>query len=260
MIGQRISRRRRPFWRLLFILLAVLIIVLALVNLGVYVFRALDQPPQPAPGELVYATTFDAFNDLWAQFPGQVSAQIADGELVIASDGIGQGAYSDLERTFGDFDLRVDVTWGDSRSRDDVIVVLFRSQNADNHYAFKIRSDGAYSVEHNKDGKPEVVSAAHLSPHIYTDIGSLNQVRIVAKGATFTFFLNDVQLPLCLKGSDRRSTWTSADSGKCLSNGGQTSQQYTDSAFAFGRIALGAISAEPGLKIAFDNVLIYGPQ
>lgn len=239
--------------------MVAVILILAAVNLALYILRASDRPASPTPGELVYTTTFDAFNEQWAQFPGQITAEIANGQLTITNDSNGGGAYSDLERSFSDFDLRVDVTWVDSHSQADQIGVLFRYQDRDNYYVFKIRSDGAYRVEMLKDGQLDPVSQWQISPHIYTALNTVNQLRVVGKGQTFTFYANDRQLPLCLKGNDRRSTWTSLTSGECLSNNRQISESYNDISFAFGRIALGAVADQPGLKVTFDNVLVLGP-
>ncbi len=265
MIGKRLSRRKRNFrimrFRLWYIF-PVFIIGLLAVNLAVGAIRALDRPPLPTPGELLFADSFEnaAYTRLWDTYPGQESAAIADGQLVIGIDSESGGVFSSLARAFSDFDVQVDARWLESKTEADEVALLFRYQDLSNYYAFKLRSDGAYYVERAKDKTIEVLSQWQISPLTATAIGALNQMRVVARGPTFSFYLNGERLPLCLKGSDAKSTWTGLRTGKCQSDGGQTRDSLTDSAFAFGKIAVGAKANAAGLRVGFDNVLIVGPS
>jgi hypothetical protein len=262
MIGQRIARQRRSAWLYLLGAMGLVIVLLGAINLAVLLVQALDKPQTPFPGQLLYVTTFDAYNQQWSPNQGQMYTEINNGELHVVSEAVDDGPYSVLDRVFGDFDLRVDSRWVKVSSDDTQLVVIFRYQDRNNYYALKIRGDGAYSVELRKDGNVDVLSQWHISPAIKTALDQVNQLRVVAKSYIFSFYINDQQLPLCLKGRDKRSTWTDLHTDKCLSDGGQTRQEIVDLTFNQGAIGLGAKSgfSDAGVEAAFDNVLIMGPQ
>jgi len=263
MIGKPLSRRHPLRIRLrLFQISLVLIVLLGVVDVVLLGIRALDRPGIPVAGELLYADGFqyEGFGRLWHTYPGQDSAEIANGALLITINASGEGSFSDLDRNFSDLDLQVDARWVSSESDADQVVVLFRYQDPVNYYAYKLRSDGAYRVERVKDKEVDVISQWQITPLMSTAVGASNQMRVVAKNDTFTFYLNGQQLPLCLKGSDKQSTWTGPRTGKCLSDGGQTRSSASDSTYRYGKIALGAVADAAGLRITFDNVLILGPK
>lgn len=258
MIGQRIQRRRRSPWTLLVIAMAILIVLLGIANLGFTIFQALDRPPTPAPKQLLYVSTFDAYNSQWSQFEGQVWAKIENGQLQLGSDAVNEGAYSELDRMLTDFDARVDIQWLDARINYSYLGVLFRIQDPRNHYRFEIRGDGFYRVALLKNGVHDTLSQWHFSPYIYTESSRVNQLRVVGKETTFKFYINGQLMPLCLKGTDRNSTWEGP--GKCMSNNRQISESLTDATFGQGKFGLGGVADEPGLRAGFDNVLILGPE
>src|SRR5689334_1855816 len=82
---------RRSWLRRLGLLAAILIILLDLANLTILGLKALDRPGAAPSGALLYATTFDAYNDEWQQFDGQLSAKVSDGSLHIKIGAAGQG-------------------------------------------------------------------------------------------------------------------------------------------------------------------------
>lgn len=262
MIGRPLLRQRRKLWFYLFAALALALVVLALYNGVLFVIARLERVPVPQPGELLYISTFDAYNTQWSQFQGQMSAQIEGGVLRFAIDDVNNGVYSVLDQTLSDFDVSADMRWlklpGDSGQ----VGLLFRYQDLTNYYVFKLRADGAYRVEQVKDSTPETISEWQISPHVRTGENSMNTMRVIGRGNTFAVSVNGEALPLCLKGSDRKSTWTRRDSGKCLSNNQQTSPAFSDDSFTTGKIALGAASDVdvPGLQVAFDNVIVLGPM
>lgn len=258
-IGSRIRRRRRSTWT--FIILAFLIIValLAVVNLAFFAFRKLDRPGKPLPGELLYASTFATYNQEWRQFPGQDSAVISDGMLRVTVGSSKDGAYSDLNHEFSDFDIRVNAQWMAVPSRYSELGVLFRYKDPENFYVFKLSADGAYSIDIHINKKVETLSARQLTPAALIGVNTVNQLRIIGQGDHFRFFINDQPVLLCLKGTTQRATWRNDHSGQCLSSP-QTSPELIDSTFDYGAIALGTFPVEPGVEVAFGNVLVYGPD
>jgi hypothetical protein len=250
-------QRRSPFLRLA-ILLLIVIVLLGLTNLLIIGVRMLDRPGRPSSGQLLYATTFDAYNEEWAQFEGQMSSQIAKGSLVIAIGASRDGAYSWLNHDFSDFDVRVDAKRLAATDEYDEIGLLFRYLDPKNYYMFKIRGDSAYRVERVKDGTLQVLSEWHASPAVLTGLNTINQLRVIGRDGAFQFFANDQQLILCPSGPQKqKSTWNGE---QCLSNNKETSTRLLDDTFDYGKIGVGVFSNSPGIEAAFDNVLVYGPD
>lgn len=260
MIGRTLNRERRTLWGLVVRALLSIIVLLGLVNAALLVIPRLQLPATPFPGELIYVTTFDAFNEHWSQERGQTRTEIAEGALLVSSDAFNEGIFSALDRDLGDFDLTVEARWQAVPDDYGQIAVIFRSVDAANFYALKLEADGAYKVEAVRGGAPDTLSEWQITPSIHTGEGATNRIRIVGKAFVFSFYVNGELLPLCLRGQDRKSTWTGRRTGQCLSDNGRTRSELADDAFGRGRIALGAVSREPGIQVTFDNVLIAGPR
>jgi hypothetical protein len=248
---------RRSWLRRLGLLVVVIIVVLDLVNLAILGLKTLDRPVSAPSGTLLYATTFDAFNDEWQQFEGQLSSKVTDGSLHIRLGSGGQGTFSMLNHDFADFDVRVDVKRIKATDDFNELGILFRAQNLENYYIFKITNDGAYKIERVKDKKPVELSARHISPAVLIGENWINQLRVVGQGNRFKFYINDQALILCPNGpGTAKSTWSGEN---CLSNNQQTSAELIDDTFAFGKIGVGSYAYTPGEEDAFDNVLVYAP-
>src|SRR5260221_6233397 len=202
MIGKPVARPRPSGWPQLRLIMVILIILLGLVNLAIIGLRALDRPGKPEPGQILYATTFDANNDGWSQSEGQNSSKIVDGKLELSVSNLKDGLYSILDHQYSDFDVRVNATRLDFLDEYNEVGLLFRVQSPDNYYMLKIRdSDGAYRIERCKGcklGQADVISEWHTSPYVLSGLNVVNQLRVVAKGNHFTFFANDQPLTLCL--------------------------------------------------------------
>lgn len=253
--------RRRPLGLGLSIVgvLGAVVVLLLIVNGGLWLLRQLDRPASAAEGAVLYASVFDSPSEVWTQEPGQSSTTVADGQLQIAIDER-NSIFSVLPYRYADFQAQANVTLTQANSDYAVIALLFRLQDKANYYVVKLRGDGAYRVERYWRGELEVISEWQISPLIRVGNGAINQLQVRAVGATISVAVNGQALPLCLKGSDRRSTWQGLTSGTCLSNGGKLDPSFSDSSFAFGKIALGADADLPGLRVNFDNVLILGAQ
>ncbi|MBX3086051.1 MAG: hypothetical protein KF716_30735 [Anaerolineae bacterium] len=262
-IGHQLPRRRRRRAWFIFLFGLLAAVVLLLVGNGVIaLLRALDRPAKPSSGALLYATDFSAENASnvdWLQEPGQSSTQIADGVMRISIDEV-RSIYSVLKRDFRDIDARVNASITAATGDFTEYGIVFRYHDDNNYYMFLLRGDGAYSVQMIKNGEPDVISTWQRAPSIKSGLNQINQLRVVASDDSFQFFVNDEPLPLCLKGSDRRSTWSGPDTGKCISNNQQTSISFKDNSFADGKIGVGARADSPGMRVAFDNVLIFGPN
>ncbi len=220
--------------------------------------------PHPDPGELLFATTFDSFNDEWDIQVGRDSQQITDGEngqqLVITYGTLysGEIVWSTLDRKYNDFDLQVTAR-RISGPLDNQYGVIFRYRDEKNFYLFKISSDGYYSLAKVKNEVQEVISDWGMSDSIHQE-NSANQLRVVALGDSFRFYVNDQPMPLCLKGDYANSMW--AGPGECRTS--NLVYVYRDGDFHQGRVALMAGASadlESGdIVVAFDDLLMVGPE
>lgn len=230
----------------------------------------------PVPGELVYTTTFEGSVDAteWDLYEGRDSAQFVDVERVLPEIGqhalrgqalvithaspISQEAiFSALDRKFSDMDLRVTARVIDGPD-DNQYGVVFRYRDQDNYYAFFISADGYYSLVKRENGALRDISTWGMSEAIVTGKAA-NHIRIVAKGDSFSFFVNGKPMPLCLAGENAFSMWNPL-TGACETSDPITT--YRDSDFPQGGIALAAgssIDLSAPVVIAFDDLTIIGP-
>ncbi|HVO71039.1 MAG TPA: hypothetical protein VMT24_13395 [Aggregatilineaceae bacterium] len=256
----------------------ILMIALGL-TLGVLTDWVYEVPVStPAPGQFLYATTFDAFNDEWDIYPGRDSAEIAGSETlsltsidipVAALSGnalaitYGSGmadelVWSTLSRKFNDIDLRVTTRQISGPTDQSQYGVIFRYRNATNFYIFRISSDGYYLLAKVKDGVQEKISDWGVSEAIHQGQAA-NEIRIVARGDEFRFYVNGQPMPLCLKGTNETSMWASWEGpGICYTD--KLTYVYTDNSFKQGRVALAAGTIDgSAVAVAFDDLLMVGP-
>jgi hypothetical protein len=233
---------------------------------------------KPEPGQLLYATSFDAFNDEWDLYPGRDSAQIVGagdlttdgtdgpvmpltGNVLAIKYGSGlsdQVVWSTLNRKFSDFDLRVTAELIDGPVDQNQYGVIFRYRDPQNFYVFRITSDGYYLLAKVENGIQDKVSDWGQMDAIRQGSATANEVRVIARGDAFTFFVNGQTVPLCLKGENRFSMWQGP--GVCV-QGGELTTVYRDSTFKQGRIALTAGTIDGSdVEVAFDDLIIVGPE
>jgi hypothetical protein len=226
-----------------------------LLSLTLMLLAACGTIPAPRPGELLYLTTFDAYNDDWQQLEGRLAYQVVGAEhnpaMQIAIDVANSGTFTIMEfREFSDFDLIVNATQV-AGPDDNGYGVIFRHQDNQNYYVLMISGDGYYQVLRRLEGVDEVLSDWAPTPVIQQGQAT-NAVRVVAQGDTFTFFINDEQVPLC------PTLWHPV-SGDCVD--AEPTMQLVDDSFSQGRIGLAARSFDDsGVVISFDNLLVCGPQ
>jgi hypothetical protein len=261
--GQPIQRRQWSSGILYFVGGISLLILLALGLIYAVLTDLIELPvSKPEVGELLYATTFDSFNDEWDLPQGRQSADLVDGELVLAENSgyTDVGFYARLDsRKFGDFDLRVHtrLMGGDN---DNSFGVVFRWRDFDNYYIFEISGDGYYRLTKVQDGVAEPITTWTPSEIIHQG-QAINEIQIIAKGDHFIFKINQQTARLCTKGENRFPAMN-ALTGECVSNKWQDS--YRDGAFRQGKIGLsvgttGTTDISEAVVVSFDNLVLVGP-
>lgn len=191
------------------------------------------------------AVELDAPNVLYHdEFAGQMGAwdlegdalgstAVADERLVIELKETGVMQYAALTQpTFSDFSLEVEARLlsGDMSNS---FGVLFRQQTPQQFYRFEITGDGNYMVERlNPDGSwTRPIADWTATPAINQGLTVPNHLKIVANGATMSFYVNDFLV-----------------------------QQMADTSYPSGTIALDAGTfTDGGIKVAFDNLVIKTP-
>lgn len=225
---------------------------------------------RPEPGQLLYATTFDDFNDEWDLYAGRDAAQVQaiptegtqpDPALVIV---YGSGApdevvWSSLDRKFNDFDLRVTARLLDGPVDQNQFGVVFRYRDENNFYIFRISADGYYSLGKVRAGVQEKISDWGVTDLIHQG-GAPNEIRVIGYGNRFLFYINGQPVPLCLRGENETSMWANWEGpGICYT--AEPTTVFRDGAFAQGRIALAAGTIDGSdVVVAFDDVILTGPD
>lgn len=227
---------------------------------------------RPDPGEFLYATTFDMFNEEWDIYRGRDRALIVDSDSMgfntgrLADEALsieyGSGeseglVWSTLDRKFSDFDLRVTTQVVSDPNEESMYGVLFRYKDTDNFLLFSLSGDGYYALRKVSGGGIEDVSVWNFSEAIRQGNAG-NEIRIVADHDSFWFFVNGQVMPLCLKGENLNSMWAGPD--ECV-EGGELTYMYRDDTFSQGKIALFAGSIYGAdVRVSFDDVFIIGPE
>lgn len=257
---------------------------------------AIELPlPDTQPGELLYITTFDNYNDEWDIYEStNESAQVMtaiDGDhhlvLTINPDEQADFLITTLNRKFRDFDLRVTTTQLASDDyHDNIIGVIFRYRDADNFYAFEISGDGYYRLLRREkapteetatdtilslwipttitddEGNRQTLIRPGRGNEITNDNDAMNEIRIIGRDDRFWFFINGQPVWFCLRGNTRQSTWNPATNS--CATGNVRSYVVEDDMFKQGRIGLEVgntvnSTVDVPISIAFDNLVVTGP-
>ena len=243
------------------------------------------------PGELLYVASFSGFADEWDLYAGPQSARFADGQLELAVSAPQTGAWSAARPHFADFDVSVtavasagpiDNAFGlvfhirnDEPVDCDLPAVLLCGiedllplagaamrraidlQRAPEYFAFLISSDGYYSLWRTEESRTKLISAWIASDSIRQGLGAANEIRVIAAGARYRFYVNGVQLALCIPDDEGAASTYAA--GECIDGAMQDS--YRAEASGLGRLGLIAQStaAGGGVVVRFDNVVVFSP-
>lgn len=264
-IGVRLRKQTSPPWLLYFLGLSGLFILIALGLIHAILSERIELPPSPpAAGRLLYVANFDNadFMDEWNLPRGQEEALIQDGKLILTQNArqFDRAFYALLEdRKFSDFDLRV-TTRQISGTDDNTYGVIFRWRDLQNYYLFEISGDGWTRLSKVQNGAAEEITDWTPTP-IVQQGATENEIRIVAQGDTFTFYVNQQLIELCTRG-EYNTAMVLAD-GTCFTNEWQRS--YQDSSFRQGRVGLSAGTSKnsdlsEAVVIGFDRLVIVGPQ
>lgn len=261
--GEKIVRQRQAS-PLIYLSLGLGIVILGAIGLIYAILTGQIEVPldDPLAGDLLYTTTFDAYNDEWDLPKGRQAANIVDGELVLteSSGFLDSVFYARLDsRQFRNFDLHVQTRQAEG-DNDNSYGVIFRWRDVDNFYRFEISGDGYYRLSKTKAGVTENITQWIPSDLIHAGQAS-NQISIVAKEDTFTFYINGQRVQICGKGQSREAL-VNPLTGECISDTWQ--DQYVDEDFPQGKLALtigttATTDITQAVVIGFDNVLVVGP-
>ncbi|MCB9438451.1 MAG: hypothetical protein H6673_15855 [Anaerolineales bacterium] len=275
--AERIQRTepRRAWW--LYLVAVVAVAALTVLGLVYAVLTdAIELPlPDVASGQLIYLTTFDAYNDEWSLSKSDYETDysrvetdetgnnrliLSLKESVIPDDGF----YTLLNRKFRDFDIRVTTTELESDiAHDNRYGIIFRYRDEKEYYAFQISGDGHYSLVKAvpDDSSPTGVSVITISVWIPTThasdeqeppyptlirpgnynsiqepLDAMNEIRVVGRDNKFWFYVNGEPLVFCLKGTRGNSMWVEFQ-GWCV-EGNEATYVFEDDDYQQGQIGL----------------------
>lgn len=274
---------------------AIIVLLLALAA-GNLLYAHLDRARDPVigvPGDLLYVATFDNYLDEWDLYSGQQSATIAEGRLRLALSSAQTASWSATRHHFVEYDISV-VARAVGGPIDNAFGVVFAmrdpSQGAcdlpavilcgigqssallsaalrqvlepaagPHYYAFLISSDGYYALERIVAGAREALSAWIPSPSINQDLGTQNEIRVIAQASELKFFVNGVQAMLCIPEAPGASSTYS--NGECI--GGRMVGGLRASEPLHGQLGLIAQATQTGgggVVVDFDNVTVFSPS
>ena len=183
-----------------------------------------------APGSpLPFHESFDDARNGWTLAQSkQADIDIAGGQLRIAVKLPESLAWSVASgKSFDDFTLDVDATPLAGPEDNDYGVVV-RHVDDRNFYRFEISSDGYYNVQKRENGRWRNLTVDWVESNAIRKGAATNHLRVVCAGATITFSVNQIGLV-----------------------------QVTDNSFKRGAVGvLAGTLAEPGVQVAFDNLVV----
>ncbi len=248
------------------------LLVIAVVLLGV-VWGVRRNPEAlafvvPANGDVLYATTFTDGTLLmdWSTEDrrGYVSEliderlQLTIQEAVFLAPGRPDALRATMRYPLRDFDYRVETTVLEGPLNNSFGVV-FRQLDPQTYYIFYISSDGYYSV-----WREAPAGRIALSTWIPTDAVNqgtdsvTNQLRVVAEGDEFAFFVNDTSLPLCVPDDPEGESTYVESTSTCVE--GSMQPTLTDATIPHGKIGVIVNPFASGqLSVAFDNPVVLSP-
>lgn len=210
------------------------------------------------PGAVLYVATFDAFLEDWDLYEGRLSAQVENGALVLEANAEHSLPFSAAAPYFDDFDLTVQAQ-ALGGPLNNGFGVVFRLRDPRNYYLFLVSSDGYYRVVREVDGVQRELSTWIPSSAVSQGIGAINHLRVVAQDNTFRFFVNGQPLALCLPADPTHYSTYNELTGEC--QGGSMITTLVDSSIGAGRLGVIVMALdEPGVRVAFDNLVVYGPE
>lgn len=243
-------------------------------------------------GDLLYIAAFNGFTDEWDLYEGQQSAAVVAEQLELQVRSPQTAAWSTASPLFLELDMSVAIT-ATAGPIDNAMGVIIHAQEtidggcdlpavilcgidqlvpllgaafrqvlaaakAEGHIAFLISSDGYYSLWKSDAGTTKLASAWIPSPQIKQGLGRSNTIRVVAQDAGYRFYINGVQVALCLP--ELPGATSTYAGGECID--GAMREVYRDYSYESGKLGLIAQSTATGgagVVVRFDNLVVYSP-
>jgi Tol biopolymer transport system component len=155
---------------------------------------ASETPAEP-PETLVFSDDFSNPNSGWSTVAADTyRVGYEGGEYFIAhteQNDVSHWQTYPLQ-VFSDFTAEVKVRF---EAVDEFVgaALIWRWQDNDNYYRFRIRNTGQYDLVKKVDGQSQTLISATSSPHINTGI-AVNTIKVVAAGDLIQIYANDQRL------------------------------------------------------------------
>jgi hypothetical protein len=214
-----------------FAVLLCLLLVGGLLLLGQLVGDSIPEPDaQPSVvadtfGPLVLSDNFDqpSVSAFGEGTTDEATYSFEEGGYAITITNEGFFSWSNAPGSYTDVAVEVDAVV--EGPEDGAAAILFRYQDADNFYLYRVSADGTYSLVRYIDDEPADLVEWTPSAMI-NGIGEINRLRVEMSGSTIRLFVNDEALT-----------------------------EVTDDSFASGEVALAAAAdTTGGVTVRFDNL------
>ena len=286
------TRPVRPLWHAFVWIIGLSLLCGAVNALYPLVMSQQARLHSATAGDLLYISTFDAFDDEWQTYQGRLSAQITEGVLRLEVGNAPNLAYSASLPIFQDAEVSLSARASDGPI-DNGYGIIFRLQEQSNdcdmplkilcdlaqidalgvplrllfrpqtpltgYYLFMVSSDGYYSVWRAEGDSPKRVSTWIPSDAIRQGLDAENHLRVVMHGDEFSFFINDSPVELCIPDDPNAESTYSA--GQCL--GGTLQSTWRDSRFQEGKVGVVAHATQTGgagVVIDFEHLIVTMPR
>jgi len=193
-----------------------------------------DNAEEELPAGVLLQEDFETNSGNWIlESDMDAEATITGGQLQLVINSANLVAWAELSgRKYDDFVLEVDASQL-AGPDDNSYGVIFRMKEQTEFYRFDVSGDGYYefSRRNNDEINPWTSITEWLASDAIHKGASTNQIKIVAQGSHFTFYVN-----------------------------GQQVAESDDDNYRSGTIGLDAGSfSEAGVQVAFDNLTISEP-
>jgi hypothetical protein len=157
-----------------------------LVCFGCVELRADDDP------SVLFSDDFSTLDPAWGD--AEDVMHVEGGKFVLQPKP--NTAHSSLYggSTFNDVDIRVKISQADGKLADGSAGIVFWGSDNDNMYTAEFSADGNVTVQRFEGRKWLSPSPWKANDAVKKDLNQVNELRVVTKGRSATFYVNDKQV------------------------------------------------------------------
>jgi|GEM_PF-446482 len=164
-------------------------------------FQVLKPPPTgpvggaPSESGVLYSDDFATLDPAWISLGAHADFIQVDDHKLIFTPATGRTVTPLYQGTaFGDVDIRVTVVESQGKTDRRAGIIFWGSNIPAESYLATIQTDGTFGVMRYSGGKLLTPVAWQASDAVNQGVGQANQLRVVTRGKSATFYINDRQV------------------------------------------------------------------